>query len=72
MGGCLSLLSLLSLLFFSFKMIKGNRNNKGGGRYGHTWCHQYTGWREAGGGWVFTHTEKLVGKISSKGLLLIL
>jgi len=26
----------------------------------------------AGGGCVFTHTEKLVGKISSKGLLLIL
>jgi len=62
MGGCLSLLSLLSLLFFSFKMIKGNRNNKGGGRYRHTWCHQYIGWRVAGGGCIFTHHKKILKK----------
>jgi len=44
-------------------MIKGNRNNKGGGRYRHTWCHQYIGWRGAGGRWVFTPTEKNIEKI---------
>tara|TARA_R100000988_G_C4001922_1_gene169642 strand:- start:2308 stop:2490 length:183 start_codon:yes stop_codon:yes gene_type:complete len=44
-------------------MIKGNRNNKGGGRYRHTQCHKYIGWRVAGGRLVFIPTEKNIEKI---------
>jgi len=44
-------------------MIKGNRNNKGGGRYRNTQCHQYIGLRVAGCGWILTPHKKNSEKI---------